>query len=251
MKFLLIIICVCFCSCSCEEEQKPSKYEIMSWGDIAYKNIHRASCIVAGANITGSCVAISPKHILTAAHVVVSSPENTYVVFSYRADKKEEIDCDFVGYKDLPCLNSAIKIDYHPDYVRGKFRNDLAIITLKWDLSHYSNLFERPFYPPEEWGYPEPGETVTSFGYGLSDDGDNSLRLRIGPNIIGNYIGYGISISGEREIRSGDSGGGSINDNDQLVALFSHKSNIGDDIILNIAMVPILHRKWAQSVIGR
>lgn len=247
MKFLFMIIIIY--SCSCEEDRKPSKYEITKWGEAEYKNIHRASCVVAGANVTGSCVAISPRHILTAAHVVVSSPENTYAIFSYGADEKEEIDCDFSGYKNINCLNDAIAINYHPDYIRGKFHDDLAIITLKWDLSHYKNLSDRPFYPPEEWAYPIPNEIVTSFGYGLSDSGENDLRLRIGPNIIGDYIGHGISIFGDREIRAGDSGGGAVNSSDQLVVMFSHKSNIGDGVVVNVAMVPVLYRKWAEGVI--
>jgi secreted trypsin-like serine protease len=142
-----------------------------------------------------SCVIISPRHILTAAHVVRNTERWTITATDGKARTLDRV---------VP----------HPKYGHGNGSNDIAIGRLREPIA-------MDWYPAIYAGGDESGKTVAIAGYGMRGNfrdgitGSDSKR-RAGSNIVDSATGdYLIcSISGppwttlEFLICAGDSGGG-------------------------------------------
>lgn len=146
-------------------------------------------------NQYASCVVISKRHIVTAAHVV----EGTFE-WGVKWDKKE-----------IPVTAVAI----HPDYDAKKIgHNDIAVATLEQDIV-------LDFYPGLYVAKEEAGKVVSIAGYGFAGDFSAKVfkvdgKRRAGSNIIERIDGGMLvcTISRRRPteleycITPGDSGGG-------------------------------------------
>jgi len=187
-------------------DQKRADVEYIRYGD-EHKCVLPIECVIdlntenkdqtttKSIKYIASCVAISPKWVLTAAHVVKDS-HRRYIIFNNR-----KIEVDICGY--------------HSDFDDNKFGvNDIA-------LCHLSESLDLDFYP-ELYDTPdEVGKISSQAGYGatgtfLTGSIKNDGKKRAGSNIIQGISGSllicsvheGKSTSLEFLIANGDSGGG-------------------------------------------
>lgn len=200
----------------------PRIRDITEWFDdpnYDYVDHRRAMALLLDMGCTA--VAISPYHILTAAHCVddiESNEDLDNIVFGY-SKNREDIACKywdpvsksydwFYGadcdngvndFRDIIIPEGYANVDDDP-----KDPDDIALIRLKRSLSRYTNLGVgvRSTFPPyddrppyydvfdrNDWASPDSDEKAVVFGYGQhncsstdSKDGSGNGFLRVGWN---------------------------------------------------------------------
>lgn len=129
---------------------------------------------------TYSAVAISPRYVLTAAHVV-SGAASSNIVFNVNQDG------------DLSSRITAAAIFVHPQYTGfrkdGVAFNDIALVRLASDLPPTTPTYELLSQPMDI------GTIITLVGYGASGDGVHGVTVsgnpavkRVGQNVIDLFL---------------------------------------------------------------
>ncbi|MCH8902437.1 MAG: trypsin-like serine protease [Bacteroidetes bacterium] len=148
--------------------------------------------IISDGNLFGSCVLITPKHILSAAHIFTEvdiTPDTIYlgkdtmlVVYNTSNPRKADIKnfqfC-FMDHKDQ--LYQGVKLTFHPTYLNSDNKTDLAIIELDREVTNLT-----PAKLNADFG--ELHAEVVGVGYGmiyLADKPKKQLYKRSEKKIAG------------------------------------------------------------------
>nr|XP_016938229.2 serine protease grass [Drosophila suzukii] len=125
---------------------------------------------------------ISERHILTAAHCIISQPELIAVRLGEH-DLDTEEDCHYLGGINRVCLPpyeeyGIEKIHVHPNYVHGQISNDVAIIKLDRVVKAKSHI--KPVCLPIDQRSQELAYDQSFFiaGWGGTEKGSVSSKLQ-------------------------------------------------------------------------
>lgn len=186
-----------------------------SIGSVNYSNTGR---------LIGSGVLISPNLVLTAAHVA-----------------EGRSDLMFVEYDgDTHCVEKVI---YHPTYVSGVFRHDIAILVLE------TSSDEGPVALIESESLLCKGMKLTTVGYGTGRKRFSNFgmfwyygRLICNPQFM-------IMLPTEASIWFGDSGGAVLTLDNKLVGIMSYFGKTPNGKIYENGCASIeYYRKWIKEV---
>ena len=139
---------------------------------------------VAAGGYMGSGTLVSPRHLLTAAHIFDTNDNGTSNVTPAQVTF-------YVNNGPTPVVMNAAQIDLHPDFTgfdNPAVNDDLAIVTLTEDVPAgvpYYSLWREPV---------ESGLQTQQVGYGRSGDGVNGYTVpaslavkRLGMNVFDEF----------------------------------------------------------------
>ncbi|MDZ7776351.1 MAG: trypsin-like serine protease [Bacteroidales bacterium] len=144
----------------------------------------------------GSGVLISPKHVLTAAHILINSDEKTDTVVN---DGKKVVSYHHTNERTASAVDFKVKfgkneyqgkaIYLHPDYLSSESKFDIAIIELAEEVAHIKPI-------KRNHNLDELHSKIVGVGFGASGIANKPQTVKLlskkiaGQNVVDSLGGY-------------------------------------------------------------